>query len=341
MRESIRTTAVAVWLLAAALPALAATPTEFYLSLLRRGTMDVEAGEYQRAMTPLRIAAFGLVDSIEQYQTAQVHLAVAAEKLEQDNAARDAVRRVLSAQQIEARYASLRLSPAVRSAFQALAGRVRQRDELALLEPAPPAARESEPERAGTTPDRSDTAAPAPARTAPAPPASGTTAPRTEPAASSEKAAPDTAARAPATNRPASVNENVAAPAASSVPQTAPRDVESRLSEASEAIDALRLDVARSLYRSLLGDASLRRDALILVGEGLCRSRDFAGSLEAFERAGGLRGGEERYRFYVAVSLYETGAYARAKEELEAALPFVKRTPEVDLYRTRIEQAAR
>ena len=66
----------AVVALAVALPAAAATPSEFYLVMLRRGVSAYDAGRYDAAVAPLKIAAFGLLDSIEHYQIAQVHLAL-------------------------------------------------------------------------------------------------------------------------------------------------------------------------------------------------------------------------------------------------------------------------
>ena len=77
------------------------------------------------------------------------------------------------------------------------------------------------------------------------------------------------------------------------------------------------------------------------AAEGLYRARDFAGSLLAFSRVTPLREGEEPYRYYVAVALFETGQHARAQEELAAAIPFIELTPDVLEYRTRIENAAR
>jgi hypothetical protein len=58
-------------------PIHAATPTDFYLELLRRGVNEVEAGRNETAVTPLRLAAFGLLESIEHYETAQAYLVIA------------------------------------------------------------------------------------------------------------------------------------------------------------------------------------------------------------------------------------------------------------------------
>src|SRR5436190_11978306 len=54
----------------------AAAPAEFYLNLLRRGVAHVDTGLNDAAARELRIAAFGLVDSLPQFETAQVYLTV-------------------------------------------------------------------------------------------------------------------------------------------------------------------------------------------------------------------------------------------------------------------------
>jgi hypothetical protein len=41
------------------------------------------------------------------------------------------------------------------------------------------------------------------------------------------------------------------------------------------------------------------------------------------------------------VALFETGRFAEAKQELAAAVPNLKRTEDMERYRTKIEQAAR
>src|SRR5688572_25380621 len=88
----------AVVVLAVALPSVAATPSEFYLTMLRRGVAAYEAGRLEAAAGPLKIAAFGLVDSVEHYQTAQIHLALTLDRLGNAELAREAARRVVVAE---------------------------------------------------------------------------------------------------------------------------------------------------------------------------------------------------------------------------------------------------
>jgi len=77
-----------------------------------------------------------------------------------------------------------------------------------------------------------------------------------------------------------------------------------------------------------------------IIAEGLTRARDFGGAVKAFTRVGVFRSGEEPYRYYYAIALYETGNYRAAKRELAAALDFIELTPDVQRYRARIESAA-
>jgi tetratricopeptide (TPR) repeat protein len=115
--------------------------------------------------------------------------------------------------------------------------------------------------------------------------------------------------------------------------------IEARLAEANTALEAKQLGDARTLFRAVLGLPDLPRRALIRSGEGLYRSRDFEGALIAFRRVMPLQRGEEPYRYYVAVALYETGDHAGAKEMLSSALPYIELSPEVARYREKIESA--
>ena len=112
-----------------------------------------------------------------------------------------------------------------------------------------------------------------------------------------------------------------------------------RLANAEQALNSSRLTESRAIYRDLLERGALSRRLLLRVAEGLYRSRDFEPALEAFERLGDLGQGEEPYRYYIAVALYETGRYARAKEVLRSALPFIEITPDVARYQAKIEGA--
>ena len=136
----------------------------------------------------------------------------------------------------------------------------------------------------------------------------------------------------PATNPAATAPPRPAAPAALSA-----TEVSSRLANAERSLGAARLSDARAIYRDLLSRPGVERSSLLRLAEGLYRSRDFANALEAFRRLGTLTRSEEPYRYYIAVALYETGDYARARQELATVLPFIEVTPDVARYRAKID----
>lgn len=414
MHNFIRITTLAAVLIGAVAPLSAATPHEFYGGLLRRGVSSYEAGRYSDASKQLRIAAFGLVEAIDQYETAQVYLAVTYDKMQEPDRAREAARRVVVAERVERKYAALQLPGAVRTAFDAISARLLAPSDLAALRGTGPITAPTTtatlpqrsatsqpqtttpPRRTTTTPQTTTPPAPKPAQPQqqPAKPAIATptqrqttnpenTAPQTiTPAPQPEKPKPVIPAptpapapvRPPQTTTPpvkppqAATTTTTPTPARTTPPTQATTgrggpiepakpvvttpapapapaaartltagEIATRLSTAERALNGTNLSDARRAYRELLAAPNLERDALIRVAEGLYRSRDFASALTAFSRLGTLRRGEEPYRYYIAVALYETGDYTRAKKELASALPFIEITPDVARYRTRIE----
>ena len=121
-------------------------------------------------------------------------------------------------------------------------------------------------------------------------------------------------------------------------PQPA-RDPAAILADADRALDAGDLGQARAAYASVLALPELPHATLLKTGEGLYRARDFRGTVRAFERIGAFAKGEEPYRYYYAVALYESGRYRDAKRELAAALPFIEATPDVQRARAKIEHS--
>jgi hypothetical protein len=409
MRKFIRMSGLVAALLGSAAAVSAATPGEFYLGLLRRGTASYEASRHEDAVKQLKIAAFGLVDAVDHYQFAQVYLTLTYDKLQDSDRAREAAHRVYLAERVDRKYAGLPLPPAVRTAFEALAGKLMSPSESAVLlrgAELPPAATPSQrvttipAQTPPSTPRRTTPAAAPQTKPAvsqpPAQPVSQPTQPRntTIPAPKTttpEKAAPQTAPQtitpvpqpekpktvtpAPQTTKPqtATATPTQAAkpqqtattapqtttkpisteadgrggpiePARPATPPPAPTpralsasEVATRLATAERSLIAGNLNEARRVYRELAGATGLDHESMIRVAEGLYRARDFSAALSAFNRVGTLRRGEEPYRYYIAVALYETGDFARAKKELAAALPYIEVTPDVARYRTKIE----
>lgn len=353
MRKLTQWTLYLVMLLTCA-PLYAVTATDFYVGLLRRGVADVEAGRDELAVTPLRLAAFGLVDSIDHYETAQAYLVVALERMNKSEAARDAALRIVAAERVERRFAALALPAAIRASFATSARKLLPSAEAAQLLTMPSATRTPPPQMSAkpATP-RVETqvetakkpAAEPPKKTAEAPshppnrqveetPAPATTA-ASSPSASTRRV--EEAKTPPKPAPPAAKPVQVQTTHTAQQPAKPAVDSAARLAAGERALVGANLPEARKIYRELLEGGPLDRPTWIRIAEGLYRSRDFSGALTVFQRIGALRPGEEAYRYYVAVALYETGQHDAAKRELAAALPFIEVTPDVQRYRDKID----
>ncbi len=378
MRKLFRTTALLLALSGLAVSAVAATPSEFYGSLLRRGVAAFDGGHFDEAARHLRLAAFGFVDTLPSYVTAHAYLALAYDKLGDADHARDSARRILQAERIERTYASAPLPASVRTAFDALANRLLTPAEVAGLRGSAPLAAPqttaprttvvnpsaNNTNKTNSTKNATNTNRPKPVVTQQPPvtvdrievqtvkpaPAQTQTQPQQTPA---QTTTPRPATMQPATTQPPSPSTTTTQRPAQTQPQktaTKPQpaqtqrvltaaEVNTRITAAERALNAANLTDARRLYREVLAIAALDHAIYIRIAEGLYRARDFAGALAGFERAGSLRKGEEPYRYYVAVALYETGQFDAARRELAAALPYIEVTPDVASYRTKIETA--
>lgn len=361
MRTPLRAITTLLLLLCAAAPVFAQTASDFYLSLLRRGTAAVEAGRFEEAATPLRVAAFGLVDTIDHYERALVHLAITQDRLGNADAVRDTLRRLLAAERVDRRFASLQLPTATRESFTAVAQRYLTAGEVATLNaPAkttavPPA----QPPAAVTREVARTSAPPASAPVTETPkqpqtPAAQTAETKPEPAATAASKPPQTPATRPAETKPATPAASAAVPPPAAKPPAAPpavtapkpqglsaAEVAARFAAAERALESAQLAEARQLFREIADAPGIDRDSLLRAAEGFYRARDFAGTLAAFKVIGTLRRGEEPYGYYRAVALYETGSFDAAKKELDAALPFIESTPDVVRYRTLIHDSTR
>lgn len=105
----------------------------FYRNLMQRGITDISHGNDMRGVNELRIAAFGLIDELPLYQTAEVYLALASDRLGRQPDARAGALKVLSAERVEPTYESLTLDPATRTAFEQLLPKLLSREQLASV----------------------------------------------------------------------------------------------------------------------------------------------------------------------------------------------------------------
>lgn len=120
--------------LAALLSLLTTVPVlaqNFYEARFQAGVSDFNRGVYARAADELRVAAFGRVDDIPSYITAEVYLAVANDRLEHAEDARASAVKVLQAERITPSYANLNLPADVRASFEQLLPAVLTHDQLA------------------------------------------------------------------------------------------------------------------------------------------------------------------------------------------------------------------
>src|SRR5438105_1284239 len=90
-----------------------------------------------RKAKELRIAAFGLVDDVPQFEIAQVYLTIAAQKLGHEPDARHAAQRVLAAERLEQHYALLSLPADIRASFEKIVSQILTSDQVAVLHARP------------------------------------------------------------------------------------------------------------------------------------------------------------------------------------------------------------
>jgi hypothetical protein len=112
------------------------------------------------------------------------------------------------------------------------------------------------------------------------------------------------------------------------------------LRQAEAFVSNEQLPQANDIYQRVANSENAPREIIAEAAIGLYRTGSFRNAVNAFRRLGTFAKGEEDLRYYNAVSLYETGAYAEAKKELSCALPFIEVTDDVSRYRAKIEQTA-
>lgn len=122
-----------------------AAPHPFYQSMLQRGVAQAQEGRYADAIRSLRIAAFGSLDDLKSYQLAQVHLAIAHEKLGSSREARLAATKFVQAERLQPSYEQLALSDATRETFEKIVAAAVEPHYLAQV----PAFRRSTPKPEG------------------------------------------------------------------------------------------------------------------------------------------------------------------------------------------------
>ena len=112
---------------------VASAATDFYTALMNRGIAHYDAGNYTAAATELRLAAFGLLDTVDQFETAEAYLALSYQRLNQESQAQSALQQIVEAEKIEHHFSNLPLPAPVRDAVHAAANRFLTPDQHAIL----------------------------------------------------------------------------------------------------------------------------------------------------------------------------------------------------------------
>jgi tetratricopeptide (TPR) repeat protein len=338
-RKSLRKL-VLCWLILMPVASLIASDEDFYQRLYQRGMAHFAAGEYEGAYTDLRRAAFGFVEQVDTFETAQAYASVAAHRLGHDNDARDSLMRIVGAEKVQPHFRSVKLPDALRSEIDTIAATLLTAQESALLGVAAPVQDSAASKPVVTNTDTaSHDANPKPATT---PITTSTTTTQGQPAPITKPVipAPQPQTPKPIIETPQPQPKPIALVPKPTIPATQPsQSAGAKLVEAQKAADNGDVGRARSIYNALLSGPPLAHDQTLRLAEGLYLVRDFASAVKAFQRAGTFGHGEEPYRYDYAVSLYETGHYNDAKRELAAALPYIPATPDVARNRAKIEGA--
>ena len=321
----------------AAASAFAASGDEFYDRLFNRGMAQFNEGNYPNAYNSLRTAAFGLLEDIRRFETAEIYMTLSASRLHRESDARAAAQRVITAERIERRYGSLSLPDTIRKEFDEAARTLLTADQVAFLHGAAPVTSTRPPAPAPQTttitiPPPIIVPAPQPKQTPPATQPKTVPPPQPQPQPTRPQPQPQ-----PQVVQPQPVAPQPVAPQPQ--PQPVRSTAEPSLAEAERAVNSGDLATARTMYRAIIEAPQISHANALRAAEGLYRARDFAGAIRAFQRGGAIGTGEEQYHYYYAVALYENGRYAEAKRELQAALPFIEVTPDVQRYRVKIEGA--
>lgn len=304
----------------------ATTSSGFYTSLLERGIEQVQRGDYTHAVQALHIAAFGFVDDVPNYQTAQIYLAIANEKAGKHTEAQLAVKKAIRAEALAPSYKALPLAASIRAEFDKLAG------PFALAPKTPPIRTASVGPALQPAPQKRIAATPK--ITAPAPQPKAPVTPPVKPVATP----PPPPAPAPPPPAPAPVSAIAAA--AKHQPSQAPilgSDIAPQLAAAQGLLNEGRILAARQAYLRIADTPSLSRAQLLALAKGLNDTSAWRESSGIYARVSPLVKGEEAHMFAEAVNRYELGDRAAARVFLARALPALPKTREILLYRGKIE----
>jgi len=320
-------------------PASADAPP-FYVSMLQRALATYAQGDYPKAADQFRIAAFGLLDDIPQYELAQIHLLLLANQLKRPADAQLAARRFAAAERVEAAYATLKVDQAMRHDFEELLPTLLTPEQMATLPALSPLALRSARSPNDVialytdvrtvrrlTNDENASLFNALVQSG-----------RINDAAGMRVLLPSAVLSNPAVASslakvPAPANGTPMASAASGTSG----DVNAQMRDADKAVGEARFGAARQIYLRLSKQPSAPRAVSLEIARGLHRTSALKESSALYQRFYPLQRGEEQHMFFEAVNRYELGDVTTARVLIGRALSGLSRTPELSLYLPRIE----
>jgi hypothetical protein len=112
---------------------LAGYGDDFYEGLYARGMAHFHASEYQAAFTDLHLAAFGFVDQLDRFETAEAYAAIAAHRLGNEALTRCALVAIAKADGIQPHFRSIAIPDALRAELDRAAALLLTSEERAVL----------------------------------------------------------------------------------------------------------------------------------------------------------------------------------------------------------------
>lgn len=301
--------------IAAAPPLHAVDP--FHADLLRDGVHASDRGDHATAARYIRLACFGMLDEPKLLGECLTRLALAQDKAGDKAGFRETFGRLVEVEERFQGYSQSSLPAEVRTALmQRLATHI----PASTLAASPAAfrgaaGRAAAPDAQATKP-RTDKPQPIERSTAPTP---SQPQPQGQPAT--------TPPPAPVANPPVTPR---------SVTDAERTKLESARKLLGETGKVRELREAFQLAREVADAHPEMREIQQLAGEAAYRISRWSEAAEYLGRAGGPADEQPELLFYLAVSLYESGAAQTAAGPLRRALPNLQRTPYVDGYAKKI-----
>jgi hypothetical protein len=106
---------------------------EFYEGLYARGMAHFHASEYQAAFNDLHLAAFGFVDQLDRFETAEAYAAIAANRLGNEAFTRCALVAIAKADGIQPHFRSIAIPDPLREELAQVGTLLLTREERAVL----------------------------------------------------------------------------------------------------------------------------------------------------------------------------------------------------------------